>query len=161
MHILFTDLDSLTQERRGFWPMGDAYGARLHVHREWKSAEVRIMHIAVVLFTILTATLAVTLCACGIIIPIVTGRVGIAVIRLTIGVGLLGLAYDFNNLRQIVYKASLIFEEYIALHQHIPHTVMQKWTHEIEQMKIEYKKLYIAGGILDFVWPLTNLPPVN
>jgi hypothetical protein len=141
--------------------MNEAYNARLRTHREWKTAELRIMHIAVVLFTILTATLSLTLCACGVIIPIVTGRLGIALIRLSVGCSLGALTYDFNHLRQIVYTASMIFEEYTAHPQRISHAISQKWTAQIEQMKTQYKKLYIAGQLLEFVWPLTNPPPAE
>lgn len=158
MHLLFTDLDCLTHPKRSLWTT--TADQRLHVHREWKAAELRVMHIAVVIFTILSGTLALTLCACGVILPFTTGHLGIAMVRSTIGIALGIFTYDLNNLREIVYKANFIFEEYLELHKSIPADVIKRWRISIEQMKKDYRRISVATHILEFIWPLTTPPQV-
>lgn len=159
MHPVFADLDRLVSESTTFsWINTDGH-QRLVQHRELKCAELRMKHIALLVFATLSAVLAFTFCATGIIVPLANGHVLSGVVKLIVGMGLGFLAYEVNLMRDIVQRAHAIFDQYLRMKENntLTSDVKRVWKFECESLKEQYKKLYVVDTVMDAFWPTNHL----
>lgn len=161
MQPIFKHLDALSSNpiHLGWFDKADVKRKSEH---QSKCAEIRIMHITIILFNILTATFALALTATGLFVPITSGHVASGCCKVLVGAALGFLAYDLNNLREIVQKTRDIFDEYVQLNhkKKITSEIQQKWALEAEKLKKSYaNNVFAVSQILEFVWPIPTPSP--
>jgi len=160
MQPIFRHLEGLSAPTHRGW--FDKTDVRLKVEHQSVCTELRIMHLTIVLFSILTATFAFSLTATGLLVPITSGHVVSGCFKIVVGGGLGFLAYDLNNLREIVYKTRVIFDEHMLLNKRkmITREVQQRWVTQTELLKNSYtNNLYVMSQLLEFVWPASIPSP--